>query len=174
MGPGMACSDEHYGSMWNLGPGPGASMGRDGWEPGVGAIGADWVILDLGNPRPHPATWKSITAHLKATTRIRYPSMPHAAQRRGCGSDQPMFFFGPELLGKPQLRTSGSPSFSYEHKCRYRTDFAHARQHSSGLAASAESDCSEGRAGIKIQGYDDIILRATAADGPTRSPRSAM
>jgi allantoicase len=50
-GRALACSDEHYGSMWNLlFPGRGASM-ADGWEtrrrrePGF-----DWVILSLGHP----------------------------------------------------------------------------------------------------------------------------
>jgi allantoicase len=50
-GRALACSDEHYGSMWNLLlPGRGASM-ADGWETRRRREpGADWVILCLGHP----------------------------------------------------------------------------------------------------------------------------
>jgi allantoicase len=49
-GRALACSDEHYGSMWNLLlPGRGASM-ADGWETRRRREpGSDWVILALGH-----------------------------------------------------------------------------------------------------------------------------
>jgi len=48
-GRALACSDEHFGSMYNLNaPGRGANMG-DGWETARRrGPGHDWVILALG------------------------------------------------------------------------------------------------------------------------------
>lgn len=48
-GRALVCSDEHFGSMYNLNaPGPGLNMG-DGWETARRrGPGHDWVILTLG------------------------------------------------------------------------------------------------------------------------------
>jgi allantoicase len=75
-GRGIACSDEHYGSMHNvLLPGRGASM-ADGWEtrrrrePGY-----DWVILRLGC-RGHIQHIDIDTAHFKG-------NFPHQVSVQG-------------------------------------------------------------------------------------------
>ncbi len=50
-GLALACSDMHFGSMWNLlGPGRAANMG-DGWETARRrGPGHDWAVIQLGRP----------------------------------------------------------------------------------------------------------------------------
>ena len=50
-GAALACSDEHFGTMWNLlSPGRAKNMG-DGWETARRrGEGHDWVIIELGVP----------------------------------------------------------------------------------------------------------------------------
>ena len=70
-GIAVACSDMHYGSMWNLlNPDKADNMG-DGWETGRRrGEGHDWVVVQLG----HPGLVKKIevdTLHFKGN----YPAM---------------------------------------------------------------------------------------------------
>jgi allantoicase len=112
-GRALACSDEHYGSMWNLLlPGRGASM-ADGWETRRRREpGSDWVILRLG----HPGRIQQVevdTAHFKGN----YPhqiSINGALLREAQDADlTSQCLYWPSLL-EPQLLQA-------DHVVQFRT-----------------------------------------------------